>query len=509
MFARVVGSLPSVAIVTGCFCNFPPPVEPLACRTDDDCADDGYFCNGPTICVYAYESNRRYCSPSGYDPCAADERCDEASRSCLPLCEGWPECPGPDGGRPEPSCDPTMEGEAIGSDCAESCSAAGLVCVEGEWGRDLGPVEVQWRFMCTMPCGSGDGSESDCGECARCDDRVRVGDVRVEASELGRLTVCRPICEPTRDSTGCARFGYSCDIATGTCHDACRSDVECRLVRDETGALVLDDTREHVCDSLTGRCRIVGTPGARTGDRCVHDTDCADDGLCLRGDGWPAEGHCTRVDCQWPALACDEGEQCHHRALERPVCLRACVVGADADDLRLGDGGHGEGCLEELSCRWDGVSGASGPNGGCMPGNYNAVVTANVGAPCTRDEECYSPYGLGRCAFAEVGRGACTVVDCHTLPDGRIGVRPGVATSLELCDPTTTACVDLTGDSLGWSCVRRCTAASDCADGHACVALREGSVCVLRCAADAQCRPGERCGGDGGCDSDDCRCEPI
>ena len=94
---------------------------------------------------------------------------------------------------------------------------------------------------------------------------------------------------------------------------------------------------------------------------------------------------------------------------------------------------------------------SSGTNGGCVPGNYNAVTTNNVGDACGADADCYSPYGYGRCVSWTGGH--CTIVDCAApgIPSGVCG--------------TGNQCVTESGVSF---CLSECTTSTDCRSGYTC-----------------------------------------
>ena len=486
----------AVVLLSGCSCDFEifPRDE---CYSDSDCPDDdGQYCNGTGVCVGFFGSRCEIQLPDCWEG-----YCDDVSGSCR-VCESpddayecsWRFDAGPP---PPPDAGPTCTsrfpgGDAIGTACGLAGCGSGLACV-AEITAELGSLTHTFAELCSPACDPST-SETDCGPCAACIDAVRVGDQRVALTEIGRAPHCAVRCEPSRNGTGCAREGFSCDVVTGTCQEACVSDADCRLVRDASGALVEDPTRPHFCHVRSRRCRLRGTDGAQIGGACTTDGDCTLDGVCLRDDGWPEAGYCTRLDCQWPALACGDGEQCHHRALERPACLTACTVGAEPEEDRLGAGGHGQHCAPGLSCRWDGRSGDVSPNGGCMPGNYNDVAAPNLGAPCTRDDECYSPFGLGRCAWSESGAGSCSLIDCGDA-------HPGIA-----CDEGA-ACVPRGEDAF---CLRTCASALECIAGHACAPAPSGSrVCAPSCTADADCRDGERCDGTECAFDGACRCVPL
>jgi hypothetical protein len=466
-----------LATAPGCSCSFFPLGGDDECSSDFDC-DDGNECNGAETCFGWFTLS---CQAGSFG-CDYGEYCDDSTSTCVVCDESTPWCyeGEPDAGvdAPEPVC----------WDIGESCDSCSLGCLARTTVPTALPLELADR--CSLACDPTREWDDTCGDCAACVDTVRVGQLAVPSLEVGRPPACALRCEPSRDGTGCTRADMSCDPITGTCQDACTTDTECRLVRDLSGAIVEDPASTAICDPVTRRCQTWGTPGARAGDACATDAECGIDGVCLRDGAWPAAGYCTRYDCQHAALACGEGEVCDHRTFDRPSCMRACRIGAEPEEDRLGVDGHGADCAPGFSCRWDGVS----SRGACVPGNYNDVLEPNLGARCASDAECYSPYGLGRCAWIEDGFGACTVIDC------------AVAHSPGLCDVGGAACVDIDGEP---SCVRSCASPDDCPSGSACTADGSGAgVCGPSCTSDTECRTNELCEGTD-CATGSCRCSPT
>lgn len=476
---RLLG-LAFAGIASGCCCGWEweePPDPPDECSSDEDCPGaGGSWCDGYGVC----RENCGFFGPCQnvceieYPYCGSGYYCEPAFGACAPCapgidaweCEGGPDAGGP---LPDASVDPVCDSTGLPGEFGAACDEAGACGPELECfpasSVTAGPIERAIAERCTASC---DPEADTCGACARCLDTVRVG---YEA--LARDPVCAERCVPSDTHRACAQPGDSCDPRTGTCQEACRSDEECRLVRDASGALVVDPSRPDFCDGLTGRCMHWGTLDARAGDPCTSDSECAVEGTCLRGGGWPDEGYCTRYDCQWAVLACESGDVCDERIFDRPSCLRGCDLGAEPEEDRLGADGHGAGCPVGLSCRAHGNESVS-PSGGCVPGNYNDVAEPNVGAQCAADADCHSPYGLGRCAFTETGFGTCTVIDCASLPD--------------ICTGT---CLEVDGTS---HCLRACSDPSECAFGHACALTEGGSrVCIPSCSSDADCRVNEVC----------------
>jgi hypothetical protein len=161
--------------------------------------------------------------------------------------------------------------------------------------------------------------------------------------------------------------------------------------------------------------------------------------------------------------------------------MQSCRVGAEPEADRLGIRGHGEGCREGYRCHYNGETDAKA--GVCVGGNYNAVQSSNIGAACLRDDECYSPFGLGACLQVSVDgvqpdTGTCSVTDCAIpgLPD-------------DICG-NSGQCVGLNGDRT--YCAQVCAVAADCAASYACTDddgdPTTRKICLSACYDDADCR---------------------
>lgn len=197
-------------------------------------------------------------------------------------------------------------------------------------------------------------------------------------------------------------------------------------------------------------------------------------------------------------VTCDLDEQCAVFRGEPAACYPRCPVGQERD-LHLGPRGRGERCPEASACYSVGDP-AEPERGICAPGNYNPVTEPNVGAPCTDDAECFSPYGRGRCANLDTRPiGVCEVTDCA----GERELWPGVRTRFDVC-PAPAIC-----DTADHTCRAQCAAADQCPVGHACAVGR----CVATCTRTHQCRGNERCVDelDVECSEEDdaCTCERI
>lgn len=313
---------------------------------------------------------------------------------------------------------------------------------------------------------------------------------------------CRKACEPNADESGCDRAGYTCDFVDHDCIEGCRSDAECRiLLLDSNGdgdpdGVDYDSASSLTCETKTGRC--VHPPGPQhDGQSCMQSEDCTDDGLCIPANAAPAglrfpDGHCTRRGCDVEGRECDDGTVCEPlrpwlgESETEPLCLTRCKVGAEAEGLRLGKSGHGEGCRAGYRCHYNGGPGAD--SGVCVGGIYNDVKTNNVGAPCKTNDECYSPYGLGYCLVYSLPNntqspGICTVMDCAV---------PGVPK--DLCGAGNECVSQDTDES---SCLHNCKSATECPSGFACTDddndKATAKTCYPLCLAAEDCRMNEKC----------------
>ena len=428
---------------------------------------------------------------------------------------------GPDGGVDGGPDDPfglrdaATGSSTVGQACdRDSDCAAGLSCdveIDQSFSASRLPAGVSQVQSAVFPGGSctpipatvpdgttevcypfGPPNLSGCGEGGACS-FVTVADT----TSLTRLAACRAQCTPTADGSGCDRFGYTCHTDLGVCVEGCQSDEECRVrVVDADGdgvddSLEYDDESRAICDVEGFRCVHDRTNNAQTGDACERLDDCERDGLCrdaLVGMDFPG-GFCSKIGCEVEGRECrGDNAVCEslrgETSISYPTCLTRCTVGAERAALRVGADGHGEGCREGYRCHYNGGEGAE--SGVCVGGNYNDVSESNVGAACTSDAECYSPYGYGRCEDLS-GTGltsVCTIVDCAApgLPD-------------DICGPSG-LCYGFGSDfSL---CVQECSDAKECAEGYACadddgVASTE-RICFPVCFEDADCRKNsERC----------------
>jgi len=354
----------------------------------------------------------------------------------------------------------------------------------------------------------------NCPACAKC--------ISIGPDQMGNNIVqCYARCAPSATGNPC-RDGYTCDFGNQVCTFGCQTDQECQLYRADTNGdgmvtndtpdggvpdrLMLDTNGGATCSATTGRCTQPGTTGVEAGATCVLDSECEADGRCLSElsfDGW-TDGYCTKFGCD--VLGCEGDGKCLDVGGGTNICTAGCKIGEPGDEA-TGAGAGDDDCRPGYACVWDNTSTpAAVVNGGCLPGNYNAVATENIGAACNdpdgptgdlgSDEQCWSPYGLGRCIFADA-IATCSILGCAQLPTGACGVG-------NVCAPvggTTTACL------------RSCTTPADCsADmgraGQGCVDLTgmggTARVCFPGCQVDADCNAAYRCDGGSAMAFGDC-----
>jgi len=404
----------------------------------------------------------------------------------------------------------------VGTACATADDCAGLgddrtrTCIPetpGEIGLTIDPVRgldepievTDWvGGYCTSEGRPGVGCESnaDCGVDA---DGVACGECVAAFDVTGNpITRCLDRCDPqARDNSSC-RDGYECDWITGRCLPGCSDDLQCQIYREDTNGngiidpfnpivnregdqLVLDPNAEGaVCNTDTFRCDVPGNPAATAGEPCDRDSQCLENGTCLaeiETDGEFPGGYCTRFGCEDPARTCDDDDEiCMAKDLGVDACLARCTVGAEADNplLRLGVDGRALDCRRNYRCAWDGVS---DDQGGCLPGNYNAIPeeSANLGETCgaldpapigLEDGNCWSPFGAGVCIgrtframdpsnpVARSAWTACALRDCFA---------PGIA---ETCTAQEGACIELAntgrGEPSNSLCLPTCEEPADC-----------------------------------------------
>lgn len=343
-----------------------------------------------------------------------------------------------------------------------------------------------------------DGCEAGCGRCTS---------LGQDAMGLN-VVICMASCEPSQTAGSSCRAGYECSPTDRVCQGGCQSDAECRIIRPDTNGdgeinssgaaadhLVYDSTSAATCNTTTFRCDSPGTEGATSGDTCTRNSECEENGVCINPIFWDG-GYCSKFGCDVAGRECDgAGSVCFDIGIM--ACLHACKVGAEATEenpLPTGVDAHGDTCRPGYSCAWDLVTDATeATNGACVPGTYNAVAENNIGAHCqdipgglTADEQCWSPFGIGRCIFDTPTGGFCSLINCGA---------PGMPENI--CGENAT-CVSVSSTDATTACFSTCTVADDCQAGFACVDLDgtgAGTLksCLANCQAPGECRAGQSC----------------
>ena len=329
-----------------------------------------------------------------------------------------------------------------------------------------------------------DPAADDCGACSSC----------LSVNKTGApIYACLQDCSVNVFDNGGCRPGYQCDPVTAACIEGCTTNAQCNRVRLADGSVTTIVDGTGVCNTATSRCEHMQAPGSHTGDACPDDFSCPTNQQCVFAiDGasssvsWPG-GYCSRTACEVTGFSCPGDAVCTGRSpgltLDQPRCLHPCTFMGESGNatLRVGVNGHGVECRAGYSCSWDGTSIVGTPSSGsCQPGNYNAVASANYGASCTNDSQCYSPYGLGRC-FGEPGAPHfCTLLDCT------IQETVGTACGSNVCAP-------ISSDGRIEGCVKSCTSATDCNANQGCVVGGGSRICVNYCHSGLDCRSGQTC----------------
>ncbi len=438
---------------------------------------------------------------------------------------------------PPPACPVADDQTSIGSACADG-SCADLTCLEAASARvtlvasdssesvatDLDSFPGS---LCTTECTLG-GDE--CGACAACVGERTLGQLIVpyEFIDQGSPDVpnatCRPRCIPSPTGRGDCREGFTCSPEVSACVEACQSDAECKIVdglaANSEGKLdrfLYNPSSNGVCSETTGRCTFVGNnEDAVAGDTCDENADCGTDGFC--DTRVRPEGYCLTLHCALDQFECSgAGETCMLRFPDSPtgLCLKGCVVGAEDPDKRFGPGGSGVGCPPNFSCIWDGAERPrNGLDGVCWIGNYNRVTEPNIGARCTSNTECWSPFGYGECfgwkPDVPGSFGVCSTANCENDEFGE-GILPRFYNQSVCPVADGNACLVASSDPLRKNCFRPCAEPGDCDAGLACNRQAfDTPVCFFACHEDIDCNDGRVCrapAGESDCtERNDCTC---
>ncbi len=515
----------------GCFCNDDDPYED----------DDDYGCGGYEDPYYGVDARiPDFGVDSGATP---DRESDAAMPRCVvgEPCAEASGCPGTNTRCFEPA---TFGDDPIGlggsSDPIRSHPDGEETFIPtprfpGGYCTTSWPEEGATLEQCNVRSSALD---SVCGDCAVCIDIF--GSDTEENTESFVPGFCARRCSPSLTSNEC-RSGYECLLTEEACFIGCQSHDECRIRREETNGipgiqtpsdcgtepaactpsdcgdpsparpeacatpelnfdgLAYDTASAATCDPATSRCvNRPSTPTAAGGDPCTEDSDCEPGGRCIAesDDGSWVGGTCTKDRCDLPGNECANGGVCDRNSLGYFACFEGCTVGgfdtASDPSSWVGEGVAQSTCRDGYGCYWSGLApGGEAANGVCLPLEYNpAVTTPNVGAPCTEDANCFSPFGLGFCLLEPgLSEGHCSVSNCAAP-----WFTEGPPADQNICGDGA-LCVSLDeGDPTFALCLQECSMAEDCGAGLGCVELapdRRG--CWFACDTSADCRLGERC----------------
>ncbi|MEM1415731.1 MAG: hypothetical protein AAGH15_12565, partial [Myxococcota bacterium] len=294
-----------------------------------------------------------------------------------------------------------------------------------------------------------------CGDCMTCINAFGGG-------------TCYLNCDPEAPGNDICPTAWDCvplNNGGGICFDGCATDVDCwgnAVIREETNGipgiqtgadceavpspcgfagpdqLRFVTTAMPTCNTETFECEVMGSPDAEAGDPCRGTVECETGGQCEQEsdvfnlpDGdvilWEG-GYCFGPQCTSDADCAGDGV-CGGGRSEiwtgfEDTCLVGCdlTVGVDAGDPSTWLTGRG-GCDEGYFCVSN-ADGASPEEGVCFPDRVDPFsangafiqafgsgpTEANIGAPCTENNECFNPFGFGRCLVGFNGRdGYCTV----------------------------------------------------------------------------------------------------
>ncbi len=406
---------------------------------------------------------------------------------------------------------------------------------------DCASGDICWESLCVaLSCIDGryttGESDQDCGgpNCGPCNayKRCEGDDDCVDA------TTCESNIDP---------YTYAVCISSECSNmikDAGESDVDCggssvcrRCDSGETCAAQSDcfngrDCYDGVCDLLTCRngsldasretdvdCGNLCTQACETGERCLNDTDCATNDVCLNAVCTSAacvdntqQGNEADVDCGGTSGcgACADGKRCDATTdcemdsacisdvCQPSTCTNTMTDGFETDVDCGGDQctarcGLGLTCVTSTDC----VVGGACDNGTCA----NATCLNNVKDADESGIDCGGTSSCGACAN---GQSCALVSDCVM----------GSTCLSDVCQPSTCENTQLdaneTGpDCGGPECSARCALGvacamnTDCASGAACV----GSICTVSTCANGTKDADESdvdCGGSSSCP----RCDP-
>jgi hypothetical protein len=271
----------------------------------------------------------------------------------------------------------------VGQACTANtdCKAGSPTCVEG---------------ICTVSCVGDDPSTAGTNEDSCPDNTKQVcSTLEINSKEVDYcLLRCTPSdatnpC-PAGSGTACTPWSvaYSVTLDVAVCWETpCADDKDCPVWLEKicTADADCDTTKNQYCDTVNGYCSLAGKcntasglcgahtqgkVGAKIGDACKSDLDCANEMYCEReetdsGVTYVRNGYCTKAGCVFEASLtsskCPAGSGCN-RYYWGGICQKSCTL-ADATSCRS----NANDFLGDYECyAWDnitegGVAYADGP----------------------------------------------------------------------------------------------------------------------------------------------------
>lgn len=311
------------------------------------------------------------------------------------------------GGRVDPMAPPVAACSGDG-DCDDGRFCNGVErCLGGDAGVACAPGEP--------PCGMDEICNDDTDTCTMCD---------------GECPTCMDVDMDGFEASSCG--GADCD---------------------DTDPDVHPDATE-VCDGVDNNCAggvDEGLPvqtyyvdgdgdGYGTDAGSIESCDPVADRVTMGGDCADGDGDVNPGEAE----VCDDlvDNNCVD-GVDEGCSSGPCSVPTGGVDPEVDTGG----CAAGQSCA---------PSGGtfaCTSGNFNAVASENLGAFCTSDADCWSPFGYGVCGRPPGGPdGQCVVLHCGEVPSACPSPNGVCAMSPE-----------------GMVCHRACTSPTECRSGYDCM----------------------------------------
>lgn len=325
--------------------DVPSTPAPLTCTTDDDCADDGLYCNGDEVC------DAGECASTG-DPCAfvpdsvpaivSGQVCDEESDTCVECLDDG-DCSGADVCVNKFCVECGDDGDCIddGDPCngnevcsQNQCVSEGNPCQPGEICVPAAPAAAPPAVLPPPP-----PPPYSCVECdndTQCDDGrfctgyeqclsntcVSMGDpCLVDPSSMPMGRIAGPVCDEANDTcVECLTDDNCTDNATPFCvSNVC---VECRNSADCDNGLFCDGAEycedDGACYDGEPPCDDNGTM-ALCNEELDQCAECLDEGDCLGDNSTPLCDGVMCVQCLTDT-DCDNGTVCREAECTADLC---------------------------------------------------------------------------------------------------------------------------------------------------------------------------------------------